>query len=376
MRRGPVRFVFQEVVLAVTAEPSDAGGGGLVTIAGSGFDPSAGEDYACLFSSPADGYVGDVGSEGMLSAAVAAQTPAQLVCIVPAWGAERAAGSVAVAVLRVGGGGALVPWAQAIAPEVELVETWMAAGLAGGLALNSSVSAFGACEAPILDGQRCSRPYDIIQFCTGLGVPCELSHMSPFNHSEPVSAAHIYIYIYIICIYIYIYIYVYIICILGDTALMAALLPGLAGCFSDTLATQAGTWSRWPAAASTLGAQPTARSTAASSPWGAAVRTSRRTPTRPGKAAVAWPPRLRLRRQPRASRAERRSGAARTRTPEPAVGRTAALRPSLCTTRPRAGSSLRRPGRRPPLALSAWASARGGGERRRAPWQSAAAGRS
>ena len=145
-RRGPARFSFLEVVLSIVAEPSEASGGALVTVVGAGFDPSAGPDYLCFFSAAIDSNAADDGSDGMLSDAVTAQTSADVVCAIPAWGRAHAAGPVAVELLRGAGAGAMVPWVRPMAPEVMLLETWTAAGLGGGLALNATVTAFGNCH--------------------------------------------------------------------------------------------------------------------------------------------------------------------------------------------------------------------------------------
>ncbi len=149
-QRGPSRFAFLEAVTAVSADPSDARGGGRVTVAGAGFDPAAGPDYACIFSAsvPGDGVAsgGDGGGAygEMASASVAAASAALVVCEVPDWGAERAAGRVAVALRRGGGRGVLLPLAGPPFPvEIELVETWSAAALEG-VPLNATGTAFGA----------------------------------------------------------------------------------------------------------------------------------------------------------------------------------------------------------------------------------------
>ncbi len=152
-QRGPSRFAFYEAVTAISAAPSDARGGGRVTIAGAGFDPAAGPDYACIFSAAVAGegmFIGGDDGGGayvdygeMVSAPVAAASAVLLECEVPDWGADRAAGRVAVAVRRGGGQGSLLPLAgPPFTVEIQLVETWSAAALEG-TPLNSTGTAFG-----------------------------------------------------------------------------------------------------------------------------------------------------------------------------------------------------------------------------------------
>jgi hypothetical protein len=156
-QRGPSRFSFFEAVTAISAAPSDARGGGLVSIAGAGFDPAAGPDYACVFSASAGGagmHGGiDDGGDAFIdygeisSASVAAASAALVVCEVPDWGTDRAAGLVAVSLRRGGGRGALLPLAgPPFAVEIELLETWSAAALEG-VPLNATGTAFGARHA-------------------------------------------------------------------------------------------------------------------------------------------------------------------------------------------------------------------------------------
>ena len=162
-RQGPVRFSLFEVVLSIAAEPSDARGGGLVTVTGAGFDPYASADYACVFYK-ADLVPADI---GIISAAVSPTSPQQVVCAVPAWGTTRSSGAVAVAVLRGNGSGPLVPWVQPMVPEIELFETWTSAGLEGGVPLNATVTAFG----------QTSKPFQLSQclILSSLQVSCGLT---------------------------------------------------------------------------------------------------------------------------------------------------------------------------------------------------------
>ena len=153
-QRGASRFVFIEAITAISAAPSDARGGGRVTIAGAGFDPAAGPDYGCVFSTSigGEGIIGG-GDDGggtyldyveMVSVPVTAESVALIVCVVPDWGADHAAGLVSVAVRREGGRGALLPLAgPTFAVEIELVESWSAAAL-GNVPLNATGTALGA----------------------------------------------------------------------------------------------------------------------------------------------------------------------------------------------------------------------------------------